>query len=69
MLSPPPAPCPPITPPHPTPSSPPQIIRLRAKLAGVGGAVKSFFTGAQQQEDPAVAAMNNIRVRAPGSGV
>ncbi|KAI8464936.1 MAG: ArsAB family transporter: arsenite [Monoraphidium minutum] len=40
-----------------------KIIRLRAKLAGAAGAVKSFFTGAAQEEDPAVKKMNDLRDR------
>ncbi|GBF93888.1 ATPase [Raphidocelis subcapitata] len=40
-----------------------KLIRLRAKLTGAAGAVKSLFTGGVVEEDPAVAAMNDLRAR------
>jgi arsenite-transporting ATPase len=40
-----------------------KLVRLRAKLSGAAGAVKSLFTGKAQAEDPAVAKMNDLRVR------
>jgi hypothetical protein len=42
-------------------------VRLRAKLAGVSGAVKSLFTGQAAPEDPAVTKMNALRVRRAGA--
>ena len=39
-----------------------KLVRLRAKLSGAAGAVKSLFTGQAQQEDPAVTKMNDLRV-------
>jgi hypothetical protein len=35
---------------------------LRAKLGAAAQAVKTFFTGGKAQVDPAVAAMENLRV-------
>lgn len=37
---------------------------LRAKLGAAGQAVKSFFTGGKVQQDPAVKAMEALRVSA-----
>lgn len=39
-----------------------KLVTLRAKLSAAAGAVKSFFTGKQEQ-DPAVAAMEALRTR------
>lgn len=39
-----------------------KLVMLRARLSAAAGAVKSFFTGKQEQ-DPAVAAMEGLRVR------
>jgi len=39
-----------------------KLVRLRAKLAGAAGAVKSLFTGQAQEEDAAVRKMNDLRV-------
>lgn len=39
-----------------------KLVMLRAKLGSAAGAVKSFFTG-KSEKDPAVEAMENLRVR------
>lgn len=36
---------------------------LRARLGAAAGAVKNFFTGGKAEKDPAVVAMENLRVR------
>lgn len=40
-----------------------KMVMLRAKLGAAATAVKNFFTGGKAQQDPAVAAMEALRVR------
>jgi hypothetical protein len=39
-----------------------KMVMLRAKLGAAAGAVKNFFTGGKAEQDPAVAAMEALRV-------
>jgi hypothetical protein len=39
------------------------MVMLRAKLGAAAGAVKNFFTGGKAEQDPAVKAMEALRVR------
>jgi hypothetical protein len=41
-----------------------KMVMLRAKLGAAAGAVKNFFTGGKSEQDPAVAAMEALRVSA-----
>jgi hypothetical protein len=46
------------------------MVMLRAKLGAAAGAVKNFFTGGKSEQDPAVAAMEALRVSdAPDCGL
>lgn len=42
-----------------------KLVTLRAKLGAAASAVKNFFTGGKAGQDPAVAAMEALRVRQP----
>lgn len=39
-----------------------KLVMLRARLGAAAGAVKNFFTGGKAEKDPAVVAMENLRV-------
>lgn len=39
-----------------------KMVMLRAKLGAAAGAVKNFFTGGKAEQDPAVKAMEALRV-------
>lgn len=39
-----------------------KLVMLRARLGAAAGAVKNFFTGGKGEKDPAVVAMENMRV-------
>jgi hypothetical protein len=39
-----------------------KLVMLRARLGAAAGAVKNFFTGGKGEPDPAVVAMENLRV-------
>lgn len=39
-----------------------KLVMLRARLGSAAGAVKNFFTGGKAEKDPAVVAMENLRV-------
>lgn len=39
-----------------------KLVMLRARLGAAAGAVKNFFTGGKAEKDPAVVAMENMRV-------